>query len=914
MSLQTERNLFEACVGLTPDARDTWLTAHCPDSAVRERVMRLLRAHDAAESEGVLQTPPSRPPEPQIGPFRLLERIGEGAMGDVYLAEQSVPVLRRVAIKVIKPGMDSREVIARFEMERQTLALMSHPSIAHIIDAGTTDAGRPYFAMEYVPGIPLTKYCDRHRLSIDARLALFLQICDAVQHAHQKGVIHRDLKPGNLLVTDLDGKPTPKVIDFGIAKAMSSLQEPNRAHTRIGHLIGTPEYMSPEQAQLSPLDVDTRADIYSLGVVLHELLTGVLPFESSGASTTPATFVQELLTHNPAAPSARANEPESRQSGGSPHDAAAARRLTPRQLAHRLSGDLDWIVLKALEKDRNRRYASPSELGADVRRHLSNEPVLAGPPSALYRMRKFAARHQVGVALAASLFGASVLFGVLMWQQAHEIGQQAHEIARQRDEARFQAQRAEASSEFMSLMLESVGPKNEPLSPSQLLDKGVELLDRQYRGDPRFVAQMYLQMSHRFSDFGDTSRRSELLERAAAVARQAKDTALLTAIECSIVRGEIEANRLDRARERMEGAASLLTRLSEMPVETQVDCLRARSDLADVAHEQDEALGYLAQARELLEKSDDVRGLQYNGVLTDIGGIHFRAGRYKEAVVLNARTAEMLDRNGRGGTMGRAVLAGNRATLLYRLGETRRAAEAGQEAIRRVEALRADRPAAPALAINYSTTLVRLERTGEAIELLGKAREETRALGNTAWEAQATHALGRALLVSGRLEPARQRTEEAREIWSKNADAYRDRLADLTRTMAELELASGNLSQAVALIDSSLHQFGYPTESTTPGYGAALIAASRVYLKDGRTEKARELATAAVRFTERIARDPKESSDVGEAYLVLAEAQSAASDRNGARRSAGRSAESLANALGNEHSLTRRARSLERTL
>ncbi len=317
MSLQTERNLFEACVDLTPEARETWLSAHCPDGSVRARVLRLLSAHDEAESHSAMQTPPARPEVERIGPYRLLERIGEGAMGDVYLAEQAAPVLRRVAIKVIKPGMDSREVIARFEIERQTLALMSHPSIAHIIDAGTTDAGRPYFAMEYVPGIPLTKYCDHHRLTLDERLALFLRICEAIQHAHQKGVIHRDLKPGNLLVSDLDGKPTPKVIDFGIAKAISNTSEPSRAHTRIGHLIGTPEYMSPEQAQLSPLDVDTRADIYSLGVVLYELLTGTLPFDGASATSSPATFVQELLTHNTAAPSTRIE-------GGDPKSQEAA--------------------------------------------------------------------------------------------------------------------------------------------------------------------------------------------------------------------------------------------------------------------------------------------------------------------------------------------------------------------------------------------------------------------------------------------------------------------------------------------------------------------------------------------------------------------------------------------------------------
>jgi eukaryotic-like serine/threonine-protein kinase len=903
MSLQTERNLFEACVGLGADAREAWLSAHCPDAAMRERVMRLLRAHDAAESQGALQTPPARPPEEQIGPYRLLERIGEGAMGDVYLAEQSVPVLRRVAIKVIKPGMDSREVIARFELERQTLALMSHPSIAHIIDAGTTDAGRPYFAMEYVPGIPLTKYCDRHRLSIDQRLALFLQICDAVQHAHQKGVIHRDLKPGNLLVTDLDGKPAPKVIDFGIAKAMSTGgPESGRAHTRIGHLIGTPEYMSPEQAQLSPLDVDTRADIYSLGVVLHELLTGVLPFESTRGTTTPETFAQELLTHNPAAPSARISSHEKQ-----PQDAAAARRLTPRQLASRLAGDLDWIVLKALEKDRNRRYPSPSELAADVRRHLANEAVLAGPPSAIYRMRKFVARHRVGLALVGSLFGAAVLFGALMWRQAHE-------IALQRDEARFQAQRAEASSEFMSVMLEEVGPPDKPLTPIQLLDKGVELLDRQYGGDPRFAAHMYLQMSHRFSDMGSSDRQGQLLGRAATIARDIGDDALLAAIECTIVRGEIELNRMEQASSHMQVANAALGRLSEPPPATKVDCLRSEADMAEKARRPDAALAFLEEARVLLEKADDVRGLRYNAVITDIGGIYFRTGRYKDALVLNARSSETLDRNGRGGTMARSVVAGNRATLLFMLGEVRKAETAGRDAINRLKALRADQPAAPAVAVRYAVTLNRLGKTGEAMRLLSEAREESQVLGNRLMTSLASYNLGLSYLAAGKPELALPRIEEAREIWAANSVGNKDRLADSSRALAELALMQRQLPKAVEHIDSALTQFGHPQESTTPGYAAALIAASRIYLAGGQAEKAHAFATAAVRVTQSVAREARESADVGEALLVLAAAQKARGDSGGARTSLRLSIESLTNALGEDHSLTRAARNLQRSI
>jgi serine/threonine protein kinase/tetratricopeptide (TPR) repeat protein len=899
MSLTRERELFDAALRLTAEARESWLEEQCVDLAMRSRVSRLLQAHDLAEARDALRAPRPLPADLQIGPYRLLERIGEGAMGEVYLAEQVQPVARRVALKVVKPGMDSREVIARFESERQTLALMSHPSIAHIIDAGTTAAGRPYFAMEYVPGIPITQYCDQHRLGIDRRLDLFLQVCGAVQHAHQKGVIHRDLKPSNLLVADLDGKPVPKVIDFGIAKAMSSLHEPSRVHTRIGHLIGTPEYMSPEQAQLSPLDVDTRSDIYSLGVVLHELLTGVLPIKSSDATATPAMLVQELLTHDPAAPSKRVSAEAQTQA------AAATRQMTVRQLAARLSGDLDWIVLKTLEKDRNRRYASPSELAADLRRHLSDQPVVAGPPSTLYRMRKFAARHRLGLAVVGALFAATMAFGVLM---AH----QAREIAVQRDEATFQAQRAEASSEFMSLMLEEVGPGGGALTPVELLQRGVELLDKRYGDDPQFAARMLLQMSRRFMDIGSTDKQVALLARAEALALNLKDDDLLAAVECAIVRSELDANRHDRARAHLQIAVAALARVGKIPVGTQVDCLRAQAEIAEVDRDLDTAAALLVRARGMLDQSGSVHGLQYNAVLTDLGGIYFRTGRYREALGINESTAAALDRNGRGGTLARVTLTVNRASLLYRMGEIQQAEEVGREALRRLESASETERATSIPAIRYAATLNRLERTGEALQLLRTALDQTQVQGNEFWGAQARYQLGRAQIAAQDYTHAAQRLEEADAIWRMNSGANVDRLADLIRSRAELELARGRFTDAEAHIDKSLAMFGYPAESKTPEFPAALTLASRIYL-GSKPEQAETFAVAALRISESMARNPDHSADVGEALLALSAAQKARGDAS-ARGSARRALQALSHSLGETHRLTRQARELSLSL
>jgi serine/threonine protein kinase/tetratricopeptide (TPR) repeat protein len=347
-------------------------------------------------------------PGQSVGPYRLVEPLGTGGMGEVWRAEQSEPIRRIVALKLIKPGMDTRAVVARFDSERQALAVMDHPNIARVFDAGTTPAGRPFFVMELVPGVPITAYCDDHRLTIKQRLLLFLQVCDGVQHAHQKAIIHRDLKPSNILVGEVDGRPLPKIIDFGLAKAITEDGTAQTVFTELGMMVGTPAYMSPEQAGSLDATVDTRADVYSLGVILFELLVGTPPFDSkdvrrSGA----AAMLREIREAEAPAPSLKFAA-----LGAASEDVASARGEKPALLLRQLRGDLDWITLKAIEKDRARRYPSASELAADVRRHLSDQPVLAGPPSATYRARKFVRRHRGGVA-AGSLAALTMIAGII---------------------------------------------------------------------------------------------------------------------------------------------------------------------------------------------------------------------------------------------------------------------------------------------------------------------------------------------------------------------------------------------------------------------------------------------------------------------------------------------------------------------
>jgi eukaryotic-like serine/threonine-protein kinase len=316
-----------------------------------------------------------------IGHYRLLQSIGEGGMGEVWLAEQKEPVRRRVALKLVKAGMSTREVMARFESERQALALMDHPAIAKVFDAGSTPLGAPYFVMEYVAGVPITAYCDTHQLSTRERLELFVHVCEGVQHAHQKAIIHRDLKPSNILVTEVDGHPAPKIIDFGVAKALSQRLTADTLYTRVGTLVGTPQYVSPEQALTCGEDIDTRSDVYSLGVIFYELLAGAPPIELH--KTTLDEFLRRLREEEPPKPSTKIRT----QDAATSTDVARKRHTEPPTLVRQMRGDLDSIALKALEKDRSRRYSSPSDFAADIGRYLRNEAVLAVPSSVAYRAR-----------------------------------------------------------------------------------------------------------------------------------------------------------------------------------------------------------------------------------------------------------------------------------------------------------------------------------------------------------------------------------------------------------------------------------------------------------------------------------------------------------------------------------------------
>jgi serine/threonine protein kinase/tetratricopeptide (TPR) repeat protein len=471
---RSEKEIFlEAIEKATPEERAAYLDGACgKDALLRQKMEEVLAKHfeqdsfmkqPAVEASKTVVLPLSEGPGTVIDRYKLLEKLGEGGFGAVYVAEQKEPVKRRVALKIIKLGMDTKQVIARFEAERQALALMDHPNIAKVLDAGATATGRPYFVMELVRGVPITKYCDENNVPTLERLELFMAVCHAIQHAHQKGIIHRDIKPSNILVTLHDGVPVPKVIDFGIAKATHGELTDKTIYTQFQQFIGTPAYISPEQAEMSGLDMDTRSDIYSLGVLLYELLVGRTPFDGKELVMSGLDEMRRVIREK------EPLRPSTRLTAFTPEEltvTAKRRNADPPKLVHAVRGDLDWIVMKCLEKDRARRYETASGVSADLKRYLTNEPVVARPPSSVYRFQKFARRHKGAVA-AASAVAVAFMLGLgfttfallrerdaLVRERQAQLRQVAAETAKQGETVR-----ADAVAEFMKHLLASTAPE-----------------------------------------------------------------------------------------------------------------------------------------------------------------------------------------------------------------------------------------------------------------------------------------------------------------------------------------------------------------------------------------------------------------------------------------------------------------------
>jgi hypothetical protein len=535
--------LFHEALELEPSARLMFLQGKCSHAETRAEVERLLAEYAQAGSflsapalsdsrveaiahnaDAVASVDSGETVGSVIGRYHLLQKIGEGGMGEVWQAEQKEPIRRRVALKLIKAGMNTREVMARFESERQALALMDHPAIAKVFDAGSTSLGAPYFVMEYVAGVPITDYCDHHRLSVGERLELFTHVCEGVQHAHQKAIIHRDLKPSNIVVMEVDGRAAPKIIDFGVAKALTQRLTADTMFTRVGALVGTPEYMSPEQANSSGEDIDTRTDIYSLGIIFYELLAGAPPIELRKIAF--EEFLRRLREDEPPKPSTKLRTRDQATST----EVARRRHTEPLALAKQMRGELDSIALKALEKDRSRRYGSPSEFAADIRRYLNNEAVLAVPPSAAYRARKFARRYRTALVTACAFALVLIAAAAVSIRQSIRANREAIRANREAVRANREAAVAEAVNNFLrkDLLAQASaaaqsGPDVKPdphLEVRTALDRAAQRIEGKFTNQPEVEAAIRSTIGRTYTDLGLYPDAEKQLERAVDLQRR----------------------------------------------------------------------------------------------------------------------------------------------------------------------------------------------------------------------------------------------------------------------------------------------------------------------------------------------------------------------------------------------------------
>lgn len=569
----------------------------------------------------------------QIGPYRIRAQLGEGGMAIVYLAEQSDPVKRHVALKILKSGMDSKQIIARFDSERQALAVLEHPNIAKIFDGGITSGGRPYFAMEYVDGLPITEFCDTHRLNTEARLKLFIRVCRAVQHAHLKGLIHRDLKPSNILVGIVDNEPQPLVIDFGIAKATEEAQAEATQVTRIGQFVGTPHYMSPEQTGSTDGDIDTRSDIYSLGVLLYELLVGTLPIDlTTVRDIVIANVIQEKI---PPRPSARYTS-----MGETRDEVASTRDTNPQQLSRQLKGDLDWIVMQAIEKDRERRYQTANALADDCERYLNRQPIVARPPSAGYLLSRFVRRNRAAVA------GVSIAFvAVLIGAIAATVGFLRATEAEL--EALREAETSRQVSEFLVGLFEISDPsesRGNSITAREVLDTAVAKVDDELVSEPEIRSRLMNTMAQVYGNLGLYRDALPIAETAVDVRRTAAPNSILLADSLDRL-GEIKSNLgdPDAAAELHQEARSIRESLNLQATSGFVATLQHQSVAAYLQSDFELARTLMTSALQHAESMEEEDTALIAEVTGNLGVVYHEFGDMKNAEVYKRRAVDSFD-------------------------------------------------------------------------------------------------------------------------------------------------------------------------------------------------------------------------------------------------------------------------------
>jgi non-specific serine/threonine protein kinase/serine/threonine-protein kinase len=687
--------LLDAALTMDDSSREDYLisleTAD-PELAAELRALLEEQRHLGDFLDGVVTLPGSGHPE-AIGPYRVLGTLGEGGMGVVYLAQQTEPVERRIAVKVVRL-LGGKSLMARFEYERRALAMMEHPNVARLYDAGVSAQGHPFFAMEYVAGEPVTKYCDARRLSLPRRLRIFQQVCAGVHHAHQKGVIHRDLKPSNILVTDQDGVAVPKVIDFGVAKALNAGSSANALRTEVGARIGTPRYMSPEQD--SGKDIDSTSDIYSLGVLLYELLAGVTPDRDD----------------DPVSPLARVRRMDPKDA----EEIARNRACAISEWKGLLKGDLEWITLKALHRDRTLRYASASEFAADIERHLLDQPVLARAPGAMYTLGKLVRRNRVSAVLGVLAVIATIGGAVATWSQSRT-------ARAQRDFAYRQLMRAEEINDLDSFVMHDVAPAGKPLTVFALLERAEKMVEHQAASNPLSHVSLLISIGQQYKTMDAEGRAKQVLERAYQRSRGLSDVSTRSRASCALASIAADSGQNARGKDLWrEGLRELPAGDPAYALDRNY-CLRAASAVAGHLGESDDAISFLLRARQELQIAPYRTRVADLAILMDLAEAYRGAGRLRESISTSEEAAALMTELGRDQTERAGTLFNNWALTLGSMGRELEAEKLYRRAIEVSQTIEGEDSASPMLLLNYGRVLGALRRDREAAGYVQRAQD-----------------------------------------------------------------------------------------------------------------------------------------------------------------------------------------------
>ena len=924
--------LFNQALVLPPIARADYLKEACSgDPQLHGRLTALLEAHeragaflqDRADQQAKSSIAMATSANGQsgemcgdyVGRYKLLQQIGEGGCGVVYMAEQQEPVHRRVALKVIKLGMDTREVIARFEAERQALAMMDHPNIAKVFDAGATDTGRPYFVMDLVRGVKITDFCDENKVSTEERLRLFIEICHSIQHAHQKGIIHRDIKPTNILVPMNDGLPVPKVIDFGIAKATQGKLTDQTLFTAFEQFIGTPAYMSPEQAVMTNVEVDTRSDIYSLGVLLYELLTGHTPFAqkellSSGLDEMRRTIREK----DPVRPSTRLKS----MAPNELTTVAKNRGSQPPQLIHFVRGDLDWIVMKCLQKDRARRYETVNGLAMDIERHLRDQPVLARPDSQAYRAAKFVRRHRASVTFAGLILLALVggLTGTmtqarratkhaaLEQAERRRADEQARLATQQRDFALRQLSRAEAINDLNSFLLSDAAPAEKSFTVGELLARAQRVVEQQVGDSPDNRIELLIAVGHQYENLDEHGKARELVGKAYQLSRQLSEPSIRAKAAAALSVPVALAGECKRGEGLIQEA---LRELGDAPqfVLHRVFALLRGSRVARECGEEKLGVARVQIAERILRQSNQSSPLLNVTIAMDLAEAYRMAGQKREAADAFAAAHQQLSALGRADTEKAGTLLNNWGLALEGLGQPLEAERLYRQAVA-ISSANGKSPDAvsPMLLDNLAGALFELHRYSEAERYAEQAYEKAQQSGDE-------HVIN----LCQNLRSSIYREEEKLDLAAQTLSAFEAKSKQLlpadhpffsaiASQKSLLALARGDLVTAGAEADRSI-----ALAEAKPGVPMPwlLLRRARVHLGCGQYDAAKADALHALTLNEQAIGPEIHSSWSGRAHLLVGRALHAQGRLDEARAAYASAVKHLEPSLGKEHPETMEA-------